>query len=196
MHLTMRRFLKEWGIIIGVLAILYFSGLLPQVMGFAQRIVLSTGIMSPKTLDENEFTQADYNLKLRSLNFEKDLDLSEYRGQVIFINFWASWCSPCIAEMPGIVNLSTKVDTSKVKIVLISLDRETEKAKKFIEKRGIQFPAYYPVSSIPKAYESDLIPTTFVISPEGKIVSKTVGMADYDKKSFVNFLNRLAKHLD
>lgn len=192
----MRRFIKEWGIIIIVLVVLYFTGLLPQVMGFAQRMVLSTGIIAPKELKENEFIDADYDFELKALNTNKHVNLNEYKGKVIFINFWASWCSPCIAEMPGIINLSQKVDTTKIKIVLISLDRDSEKAMKFVNRRGITFPVYYPVSGIPEVFQSDAIPTTFVIDPNGKIVSKTIGMADYDKKSFLNFLNRQSKKMD
>jgi peroxiredoxin len=98
--------------------------------------------------------------------------------------------------MPGIQNLYDKVDTSNIKFVLISLDDTPDRAIKFIERRGFNMPFYFPAGRLPEVYRSDLIPTTFVISPEGRIVSKTVGMADYDRKSFRKFLDKLIRKPD
>ncbi len=94
--------------------------------------------------------------------------------------------------MPNIQKLYNKVESEKIKFVLISLDDTQEKADRFIKRKGFSFPTYYPVGYLPEVYRSPSIPTTFVISPQGEIVSKEVGMANYNRKSFLNFLLKLA----
>lgn len=183
--------LKDWGVVLTVIAILYFTGLHTEVTAFAQRIVLSTGIITPSQLQASTMEKADYNMRLRTLD-GKILNFEDYKNKVIFINFWATWCAPCIAEMPNIQSLYDKVDSENIKFVMISLDQNSEKARKFIEKKGFTFPVYEPVGYLPDVYYASEIPTTFVISPEGLIVTKNVGMANYDKKEFLNYLYKLA----
>jgi len=186
-----KKHLKDWGVILTVIAILYFTGLHSEVAAFAQRIVLSTGIITPSQLPVTEMEKADYNMKLRTLDGEI-LNFEDYKNKVVFINFWATWCAPCIAEMPNIQSLYEKIDSENIKFVMISLDRNTEKARKFIEKKGFTFPVYEPVGYLPDVYYASELPTTFVISPEGQIVTKKVGMANYDKKGFLNYLYKLS----
>ncbi len=186
-----KKHLKDWGVILTVIAILYFTGLHAEVAAFAQRIVLSTGIITPSQLPVTEMEKADYNMKLRTLDGEI-LNFEDYKNKVVFINFWATWCAPCIAEMPNIQSLYEKIDSENIKFVMISLDRNTEKARKFIEKKGFTFPVYEPVGYLPDVYYASELPTTFVISPEGQIVTKKVGMANYDKKGFLNYLYKLS----
>jgi len=186
-----KKHLKDWGVILTVIAILYFTGLHTEVAAFAQRIVLSTGIITPSQLPVTEMEKADYNMKLRTLD-GKILNFEDYKNKVVFINFWATWCAPCIAEMPNIQSLYEKIDSENIKFVMISLDRNTEKARKFIEKKGFTFPVYEPVGYLPDVYYAPELPTTFVISPEGHIVTKKVGMANYDKKGFLNYLYKLS----
>ncbi len=65
-------------------------------------------------------------------------------------------------------------------------------ARKFFEKKGFTFPVYEPVGYLPDVFYASELPTTFVISPEGQIVTKHVGMANYDKKQFLNYLYKLS----
>ena len=188
----MRKFVKEWVIILGVFGILYATGLHTEVIAFTQRIILSTGVIGPKKLKADDWERAVYDIKLKLLSSEKVIDLNDYKGKVIFMNFWASWCGPCIAEMPGIQNLYNKTDTAKVKFILISLDSQPEDAIKFLQRKNFDLPAFYPISPLPEIYDPPAIPTTFIISPGGMVVSKTVGMADYNKKSFIKYLEELS----
>ena len=187
----MKKQLKEWWVVLAVIAIVYFTGLHTEVAAFAQRIVLSTGIITPSQLQASKVEKADYNMKLRTLDGEI-LNFEDYKNKVVFINFWATWCAPCIAEMPNIQSLYDKIDSDNIKFVMISLDQNSEKARKFIEKKGFTFPVYEPVGYLPDVYYSSEIPTTFVISPEGLIVTKNVGMANYNKKEFLNYLYKLS----
>ena len=188
----MKKFVREWIVILGVFGILYATGLHTEVIAFAQRIILSTGIIAPKKLNANEWERAIYDVELKSLSSEKIINLSDYRGKVIFMNFWASSCGPCIAEMPGIQNLYNKTDTSKVKFILISLDSQSGDAIQFLQRKNFDLPAFFPLGPLPEIYNPPAVPTTLIISPDGMVVSKTVGMADYNKKSFIKYLEELA----
>lgn len=124
----------------------------------------------------------------------KTVAFESLQGQVIFLNIWATWCPPCIAEMPNIQKLYDKVGSDKIAFVMLSVDEGGRaKVKKFIDRKGYTFPVYLPASQFPQEFYSNAIPTTFIISPEGKIVAKQEGMAEYDTKEVREYLQGLAK---
>jgi len=187
---SFKRNVIEWGIIIAVMALLYYTGLYSVVIGRVQQVVLLTGIMQPDiNIPLNKQQNADYNLNLISFN-NAELSLEELKGKVIFLNFWASWCPPCRAEMPTIQSLYNKMkNRDDIVFVMVSLDNDSSKAKAFIKSSNFDFPVYFLNGYLPKIYDSGTIPSTYVISKQGKIVAKEVGMADYNTSKFIDFLN-------
>ena len=187
----MKKEIKEWGIFVVIIATLYFTGLHTEVAAYAQRAVLATGLITPDTdLDDKDKSVIDYSFKIKTMD-GKVVELSEFKNKVIFINIWATWCPPCRAEMPSIQALYDKVrDNEDIVFVMLSMDREGDEKKinKFINKKSYTFPTYLAASQVPNVLRSPSIPTTFVVDKTGKIVSKKVGMAKYDTKSFENFL--------
>jgi len=180
--------IREWLVIAAIGLTLYFTGLHTQVIGFVQGAVLSTGIITAD-LNENSDLLASYNLTLKNIE-GKSVALADYKGRTVFINFWATWCPPCIAEMPDINNLYNEV-SEDVAFLIVSVDNDQNKAKRFVENKGFDFPIFFPTTPIPSELKSNVIPTTLVISPEGKIVSKREGMAKYNTEAFKAFLLRL-----
>ncbi|MEM6524833.1 MAG: TlpA disulfide reductase family protein [Bacteroidota bacterium] len=184
------RELKSWGFMATIFLVLYLTGLHTDVAAFAQRIILSTGVFTADTeIPVSEQKNIDYNFKLQDLQGTV-VSLEDFKGKVIFVNIWASWCAPCIAEMPNIQSLYDKIDDDNIAFIMLSMDRDPEKAKKFIRRKDFTFPVYLAASKVPEVFRAPSIPTTMVISSDGKIVSKKVGMANYDKKSFINFLKK------
>ncbi|PVW17177.1 TlpA family protein disulfide reductase [Marixanthomonas spongiae] len=197
---------KSW-LTYGVLAvgaiILYTTGLHAEVVGFAQRGLLATGLMNPDvkeivqndTNNENQaasrpnLTKADFNFKLidREGNTKS---LAELKGKVIFMNVWATWCPPCVAEMPSIDKLHEEMG-DEVAFVMLSMDRNFETAKKFDKQKGYNLPIYAPAGNIPSMYQSPAIPTTYVIDAKGNLALTHKGMADYNDPEFKKFLNSL-----
>lgn len=192
MKLNWRKEVRDWTIIGLTLGILWVTGLFSEVAGFTQRIVLATGIISASELPVEERSDAAYDFHL----FRPDgstFEFEEARGKVVFINFWASWCAPCIAEMPNIQELYEDYKgNDEIMFVMIGLDREPETSHAFIERKGYTFPVYTPDynDGIPAVYEAPSIPTTYVISRKGKIIMKKVGMANYDTDKFHKFLDK------
>lgn len=186
---SMKRELMEWGIFIAIISTLYLTGLHTPILGALQGLILKTGIIQPDT-EENFQGLADYNFHLEDTEGNV-MYFEELKGKTIFVNLWATWCPPCIAEMPDINALYLDLDSKDVAFVMISLDDNFEKAKSFVNKKGYQFPIYQLKTRLPKIYESPSIPTTYVISPDGNIVMSKKGMAKYNTKDFKAFLLNL-----
>lgn len=187
-----KRDLIELVVIIGVFAVIYLTGSQAEVFGRVQQVVLKTGVMNAGELEEEEYLEADFDLRLTDLNGEI-LELDDLRGKTIFMNFWATWCAPCVAEMPSINSLYSKLkDDPDIVFLMISEDREMDTARRWIKRKGFDLPIYKLASRLPDVYETGVVPTTFVISPKGKIVVAKTGMANYDSKRFRKLLQRLA----
>ncbi len=182
--------LRDWIILAVVAGGLYFTGYHTEVIGQVQRVLIMTGLLQPDLdVPDAAYQLADYNLLFVDNNGES-LRLADYRGKTIFLNFWATWCPPCIAEMPDINSLYNEVG-SEVAFILISVDKEREKVWAFEERKGFDYPLYHLAGGLPSAYHSGAVPTTFVIDPTGKIVMRREGMAKYDTQKFKDFLKDL-----
>ena len=179
--------LREWIILLSIIGFLYFTGLHVPVAAFIQRMVVGTGVVQPD-LDQSS-TQASYDLLLEDLDGNV-VSLETLKGQTIFINFWATWCPPCVAEMPDIHELYLEVK-DEVAFVMLSRDNDENKVKQWIAKKGYEFPVYFARSPIPQVYYSNSIPTTYVLSPAGEVKLKQSGMAKYNTSKFKSYLAKL-----
>lgn len=184
-----KRELIEWGIILGVIGVLYFTGLHTEVIGTLQRGLLATRIIQPDIeLDESKFVPARYEMPLITIDGQRT-SLKEFEGKTIFLNFWATWCPPCIAEMPNIQALYEDLENQEdIVFVMLSLDEDQEKARAFLERKEFTLPVYFLTGRQPGVYNSTVVPTTYIISPEGYIVSEKRGMAQYNTTAFKEFL--------
>lgn len=180
--------LREWGVFLGVLLLIYATG--GHIL--LQRLVLQTGIFNPSASEPTQLSEASYEVRLQDLS-GKLYSLTDFKDKTIFFNFWATWCPPCIAEMPGIESLYQKVDHNKVIFVMTSVDEDPAKVEAFLEKNQYSFPVYFLVSPLPAVYQHNSIPRTYVITPQGKVILKHIGMSNYDTDTFLSLLERQGK---
>ena len=123
----------------------------------------------------------------------KNVKLSDYRGKVVLLNFWASWCPPCRSEMPDLQKLFQRLDSSKFQMLVVSLDRDPQAARALIKQSGYTFPVLLaPGDKVAEHYKISAIPTTFIIDKQGRIVSRTVGTADWAGARIIKGLKKLA----
>jgi thiol-disulfide isomerase/thioredoxin len=183
--------IRSWGLILAVFAFLYFTGLITPIMGGMQSALLATGLIKPKiTLENKENRDFDYQGKFLDLEGNPVL-LEDYKGKTIFINLWATWCPPCIAEMPHILDMYHKVkDTNNLEFLMIALDKDMAKSKSFIERKGFDFPVVHASYGLNNSLQSQSIPTTLVVSPEGKIIFYQEGMSNFDTEEFREFITK------
>ncbi len=186
-----KRELLEWGIFFGVLIGLYATGLHAPLLGGVQSLLLKTGLMRPNLLPTQAQYAASYELQLLDLEGNA-VDMRTLKGKVIFLNFWATWCPPCLAEMPEIVALYERTPPEEVVFLMISVDKDVEKLRKFAEKKAYPFPVYRLAGGLPASFEASTIPTTYVVSPLGKVVVHKVGMGSYNTEAFRETLRAAA----
>jgi len=134
----------------------------------------------------------NYNFSIKDLGGNV-IDVNQFKGKTIFLNIWATWCGPCRVEMPSIQNLYSQVDNEKILFIMLSVDRreDLDKVKRFISDKEYTFPVYTPAGNLPNQLQVRLIPSTFVINSDGKIVSNESGAANYDTPEFKEFLEAL-----
>ncbi len=120
------------------------------------------------------------------------LKLADLKDKVIFINFWATWCPPCIAEMPSINNLYKHYKSNdNIVFLLVDADGDLKKSGDFMKKRGFDLPVYIPAGTIPESMFAGSLPTTVVLNKQGRVVFYHEGSANYQSAEFVTFVNGL-----
>ena len=104
------------------------------------------------------------------LNGGSDLSLAAYRGKVVYLDFWASWCPPCLVSLPLIENLRHEFPAADFQVLAINVDRDPEKARKFLLRNPVGYPsATDPDGKIPERFGIETMPSSFVIDRRGVI---------------------------
>ncbi|MGB4401015.1 MAG: TlpA disulfide reductase family protein [Daejeonella sp.] len=119
------------------------------------------------------------------------IDISKQQGKVLFINFWATWCPPCIQEMPSINKLKKQFDEKDIMFLMVDVDDNYKRSSKFMANNKYDLTVYTQASEIPKEFLSGSIPTTVIIDKEGKVVGHHEGGADYMNPEIVQFFKQL-----
>ena len=134
---------------------------------------------------------SDYNWQLKGLN-KADVNFSEFKGKVVFLNFWATWCPPCVAELPYIQSF---YNDYKNKVAFVSLSNEKwSEINSFFKENDYNFPVYqnkqYHLKGLPQVSS---IPRTFIIDKHGTIKIDKSGAADWNSASFRKEINEMLR---
>jgi thiol-disulfide isomerase/thioredoxin len=184
-------FKRNWKTYLFYAVILFFLFNAGAKSWLLQRI-MSTGLFNAKIKTEqtanNDSPAPSFSVTGSN---GKIITADSLKGKVVLINFWASWCPPCRAEMPSLNKLYNDLKNDDHFIFLfINEDENIESAKKFISKNNYSIPLYFRLN-VPSEIFSGTLPTTLVLDKQGKIVLKHEGMASYDSESFINQLKKL-----
>jgi cytochrome c biogenesis protein CcmG/thiol:disulfide interchange protein DsbE len=122
-----------------------------------------------------------------------EISLSDYKGKVVFLNFWAIWCPPCRQEIPGFVEVYNQYKDKGMEIIGISLDKKNpKKMQRFMDKYKINYPVVFGTQEVIMDYKpGQFIPVTIIIDQKGKIRHKHIGFLD--KGSLKDYFVRLIK---
>ncbi|MCH2489739.1 MAG: TlpA family protein disulfide reductase [Flavobacteriales bacterium] len=185
----MKFFKKHWNTILFLLLIVLL--VVPQT-----RMPIQVGIQrlfsfSPSEVsEENRESVQSYNWALQTLNgAPKNFNASE--GKVVLINYWATWCPPCVAEMPSLQELYDAYGT-KVDFYFISSETP-ETLAYFLQKKNYDLPVYIPQQQAPKELNANSLPTTYLLSKDGSIVIKEIGAAHWSSEKVTTTIDRLLK---
>ncbi len=176
---------------IATVALLILVGLyLFTPVGFHAKVLLNRLLShNPIPVEErNQVQLEDTNWTITDLN-GRNLTLNSFKGEVKIINFWATWCPPCIAEMPSFVSLYQDYK-GKVDFYFVARDRN-DRVVKFLEKKGYDLPVYFEKGLTPKALYYVGLPTTYIIDKSGKIVLSESGSANWNSPEIRSLLDQL-----
>jgi peroxiredoxin len=114
---------------------------------------------------------------------DKEIKLSDYKGKIILLNFWATFCVPCRLEMPSLQALSEKYHNKDLEIIAISVDHGREKSvKKWIAKNNLDFPIALEGQDAGSAYEVSALPVTFIIGKQGQLIGRILGEREWNSE--------------
>ncbi|WP_103864325.1 TlpA disulfide reductase family protein [Aquimarina sp. I32.4] len=166
---------KISNIIFVIILVLFF---IPNTRGMMQIFLTRIFSFSPSIVEVEERKKvATYDWKLHGVN-TPSINFDTARDKVVLINYWATWCPPCIAEMPSLQKLYNDYQ-DKVVFLFVTTDDDPE-LNKFMKNKNYNYPIYRSLSEHPKPFISKTIPATYLIDKKGNIIIDKVGAADWN----------------
>ena len=164
--------------------LIIFIYLIVTSFGYAiEKPVIKNLVLLKKTKTYEEVIFKDKN--------QKNLDLADYKGKLVLLNFWATWCAPCREEMPSLDKLQLDNRLNNLKVFPINIGQEDlSKSEIFFTELNIQNLDIYFDSSITLAKKFKLrgVPTTILFNKEGQEFARIIGSIDFDNEEFINWL--------
>lgn len=132
------------------------------------------------------------NFTVRNLKGNR-VSLDQFRGQVVILNLWATWCGPCRVEMPGFETMYRRFRSEGLTILAVSLDKgDTQKVKNFVEQYRLSFPVLMDDGQVvERLYPTFTIPTTYVIDKQGRVAAKVDGAKNWQSEQTFEALEYL-----
>ena len=134
------------------------------------------------------------NFKIPRLELKGTKTLSSYKGKVVYLDFWASWCGPCKKSLPLLDELRKEYKKKGFEVLAINLDEDKEEALSFLKKFPVSYPTLYDKKGVlPEKYEIQGMPTSFLIDRKGKIAMVHTGFKTSDMKKIREAVVELLK---
>ena len=121
--------------------------------------------------------------------------LSDFKGKIVFLNFWTTWCPDCVYEMPDIERLHKKLGSKDLMIIALDLKESKQKVEKFILKHDLSFKILLDKKGdMGRAFGIRSIPTTFILGRDGGLMGKAMGARNWDSREFVSLFKYLIQY--
>ena len=156
------------------------------------RLIRIVGAMTLLALlgacDKPEFEESLPELALTGLDGAKT-SIHAYRGRLLVLNVWATWCPPCRREMPSLEHLSKSADSKRIVVAGISTDESVNAVREFVAKYGITFPIFTDTpGNVANVLDVRVYPETLLFAPDGKLVLRISGERDWDIPAMLKIL--------
>lgn len=121
-------------------------------------------------------------------------DINAYRGQVVLVNFWATWCAPCIEEMPAMQRLENRMEGKPFKILAVDISETAGDIREFLERVPVEFSILIdPDGDTMQSWKVYVLPSNFLVDPDGRIRYSTLGAVEWDDDTIVEKIDALMK---
>lgn len=175
------------GILITAMLVLIFS---PGAKAFLIKGLMQVGFFRPGIDNKNEKQEVAADAVFTSASGAA-ISLSSLKEKVVFLNFWATWCPPCIAEMPGINELHKSFSNREdIVFIMVDADGDFNTSQAFMNTHNYDLPLYAG-SGTSSGLFTGTLPSTIVINKKGNIVFRETGAANYNTEKFIDFINHL-----
>jgi cytochrome c biogenesis protein CcmG, thiol:disulfide interchange protein DsbE len=130
-------------------------------------------------------------------NFAMELDgkpehLSDLHGKVVVLNFWASWCAPCIEETPSLIDLQKRIASRNGVVLGVSVDEDASAYERFIHEQHLNYPTFLdPSKKIATDYGTSMWPETYIIDRKGVILRKIIGPQDWNSPDLLSYFDAI-----
>ncbi|MBW9261098.1 MAG: TlpA family protein disulfide reductase [Candidatus Thiodiazotropha sp. (ex. Lucinisca nassula)] len=142
-------------------------------------------------LEEVEPQTLPAKIELSDLN-QVQYNLSEAKGKVVLINFWASWCPPCIEEMPSLIRLAELMKMDDLQVLAVNVNENRNRVARIASKLGFNFPVLLDADkSVTKDWRIKVYPSSFLIDKQGVLRFKAIGPVEWDSEESITHVNRL-----
>ncbi len=177
--------------------LIFIGAILFFLEHFTETPISIADIQTKKIFNEKKSSVGYFapSFKLRNIkgNYES---LESYRGEVVVLNFWATWCAPCRIEMPSFEKLYRRYRSEGVTVLAITLDKNSEnKIKSFVDEYGLSFPILLDgKGEVERLYPSMTIPFTYIIDRQGRIVARVDGAKNWESSETFEAIEYLLKN--
>ena len=161
--------------------------ILLKTLAMAVLILLVTATLLPAKKDSA--IPENINIIDSLLNHNYD-----FKGKVVYVDFWASWCAPCQQSFPWMNSVKSYYEKKGLQIVTINLDRDPEMARKFLVKNQVDLPVYFDsTGAIAKKFDIQVMPTSFIFGRDGRFYTAHQGFKTEDKEELEAIFDTLLK---
>ena len=171
--------------LIFILAALLLPSLLPAAEKIRAEELEKVGLYALK-----EGTRS-IDFVLKDLN-GKEISLSSFKGKVVLLNFWATWCPPCRAEMPSMERLYRRFKDKDLVILAVDLREEAKIVRKFVAGQKLSFPVLLDSDGrVGAIYGAQSIPLSYLVGRDGNVLAGSIGGREWDSREYLAFFTRL-----
>ncbi|MFW5754570.1 MAG: TlpA family protein disulfide reductase, partial [Marinilabiliaceae bacterium] len=186
-----RRKKRWWTIALDfIFIVLVVAMLFPGTRKPLSAFLLRQTLFSPSDHDKVVFlSDSEWNMRISELTNGEHVTLEKFQGRPVFLNFWATWCPPCIAEMPSIQEL---YDDYKDEVAFVLVSNESQEViDAFMERHDYTLPVYSLAGSVPSVFETSTIPSTYFIAPSGRLLISKTGAARWNSPKVRDMIDDL-----
>lgn len=173
---------------LGVLGILFIT----PFGSFLKFEINQFFLLEPKLerIENVKIEEEFWNKEVKLYDSQKSINMNQFKGKPVLINYWGTWCAPCVMEMPSFQKLYNK-QKEDVHFLFIAVNDTPEKIQKFMEKNQYDFPVYQITDSLSSEMNPKSYPTTYVLNVKGELILKETGSADWNSPEIYELLNGL-----